>query len=235
MQDAGSFVSVGPFAVEVGAEFPAASLAVLAAIARRRRLGPFRLTPLGTQALETIYLDTRRRDLLRRRIALRIRRIGRAYEFTLKLPGKVAGAIHRRPETTVRLRRMPVFPFRPGGDTVGRRVRRWALGRPLEPLVATRVERRVVLVRRGGRGAPIAEIDLDSVELRLPRGVKEGNRAPSRYFEVEVELRSGTEKELERIVAELRRRYPLKTSKRSKFERALRWAGLTRLRAAWSG
>jgi inorganic triphosphatase YgiF len=221
--------------VEVEAKFLAASRTVLATIARRKRLGPYRLTPLGTQALETIYLDTRRRDLLRRRIALRIRRIGRAYEFTLKLPGKVAGAVHRRPEMTVRLARMPAFPFRPGRDAVGRRVRRWTRGRALEPLVATRVDRRVLLVRCGDRGAPIAEIDLDSVELRLPRSIKAANRARSRYFEVEVELRSGTDEDLERLVAELRGRYALKTSKQSKFERALRWAGLARVRAASSG
>jgi len=209
--------------MEVEAKLLAPSRAVLAAIARRRRLGPYRLTPVGEQKLETVYIDTRRHDLLRRRIALRVRRSGEACELTLKLPGEVAGAVHRRPESTVRLRRMPVFPFRPTGSVLARRVLGWTRGRALEPLVATRVSRRILLVRRAARGARLAEIDLDSVELALPRGEKRG---PARYFEVEIELRRGSEQDLEGLVRALRRRYPLKTSNQSKFERALRWAGL---------
>ncbi len=215
--------------MEVEAKLLAPSRAALAAIARRKRLGRYRLTPIGERRLETIYLDTRRRDLQRRRIALRVRRGGGRFELTLKLPGEVARAVHRREEVTVRLRRMPTFPFRPSGSALARRVLGWTRGRPLEALVVTRVARRVLLVRRAPRGAPLAEIDLDAVELALPDGTRR------RYFEVEIELLGGSENDLEVLVEALRERYALKTSKRSKLERALRLLRASGgRRCAWS-
>ena len=88
----------------------------------------------------------------------------------------------------------------------------------------TRIHRRAVLVRRGTATAPIAEIDFDRVEFFHP-----GERVParaSRFYEVEVELLRGDDADLQRLVAALRRRYPLRPSRLSKLERALRWAGI---------
>jgi triphosphatase len=212
--------------MEVEAKLLARSPSVLDAIAKRKRLGPYRLAPLSDEQLETLYLDTPRRDLLRHGIALRIRRVGEACELTLKLPGKIAGAVHSRPESTVPLRGMPAFPFRPSGTGLARQVRRWTKGTALAPFLVTRIHRRALAVRRGEGAAPAAELDLDRVELALPGGGEGSGQGRGSFFEVEIELRRGTEKDLARIVAVLRKRYALRTSKKSKLERGLRWAGI---------
>ena len=63
-------------AMEVEAKLEATQPSVLHAIARRKRLGPYELRSVGTRDLETVYLDTARANLLRRGIALRLRREG---------------------------------------------------------------------------------------------------------------------------------------------------------------
>jgi hypothetical protein len=66
--------------MEVEAKLTADRPSILDAIARRRRLGSYELRAVGAQALETVYLDAERRDLLRRRRAdsqaTRRRRVG---------------------------------------------------------------------------------------------------------------------------------------------------------------
>ncbi|MGH7898293.1 MAG: inorganic triphosphatase [Candidatus Binatia bacterium] len=212
--------------MEVEAKLLAGSRSVLDAIARRRRLGSYRLAPSSNQRLETFYLDTSRRDLLRRGIAVRVRRVGEACELTAKLPGEVDGDVHRRPESTVRLERMPPFPFQPSGSALARRIRGFSGQRALSPFLVTRIHRRALSVHPGRRKAPIAEIDLDAVELALPKGTKRGRKRRGRFFEVEVELKGGSEEDLGRIVEALRERHRLRASKQSKLERGLRWAGL---------
>ncbi|HSD10743.1 MAG TPA: CYTH domain-containing protein, partial [Candidatus Binatia bacterium] len=95
----------------------------------------------------------------------------------------------------------------------------------LEPLIGTRVRRRALVVHRPGRGAPLAEIDLDRVEFFRPgaSGARSG-----RAYEIEVELLGGDEADLERMVRALRKDYALTPTRLSKFERALRWAKIRR-------
>src|SRR5262245_5837292 len=169
--------------MEVEAKLEAPSGAIFRSLIRRKRLGRYYLHAVGVRDLETIYLDTARKDLLRRRIALRIRRNGRV-EMTIKLPGEVARGIHRRPERTWHLARMPVLPLRPRGRGLCDRLPRALGNAELGPLVGTRVRRRALVVRRRGRGAPLAEIDLDRVEFFRP-GMA-GARS-SRSYEIEVE------------------------------------------------
>jgi triphosphatase len=211
--------------MEVEAKFSVPSRAVFYALARRRRLGRYHVCAVGVSDLETIYLDTPRKDLLHRRIALRIRRNGRRTEMTLKLPGEVAGGIHRRPEWTWRLVRMPALPFRPRRQVLCDRLPRSLRSAKLEPLVGMRVRRRALLVRRHARGAPLAEIDLDRVEFFRPGAA--GARS-SRSYEIEVELLGGDEDDLRRIVRTLRGDYSLTLSGKTKFEQALRWAKISR-------
>jgi triphosphatase len=210
--------------MEVEAKLEAPNRATFRSLLRRKRLGRYDLHPVGVHDLETTYLDTADKNLLRRRIALRIRRSERRVEMTIKLPGEVVRGIHRRPEKTWRLARMPVLPLRPRSRALRDRLPRGLAAAELGPLVVTRVQRRALVVRRRGRGAPLAEIDLDRVEFVLP-----GRATPSsRSYEIEVELLGGDEGDLQRIVRALREDYALKPSRQSKFERALRWAKIRR-------
>src|SRR5882724_8265926 len=210
--------------MEVEAKLATRTRRTLAAIARLRKLGRYRLTPVGVRDLETTYLDTSRKDLLRQRIALRLRRFERGVELTLKRSGKSARGIHRRPETTWKLRKMPRLPLVLRRGEL-RELERFTAGRPIVPLVGTRIRRRANLVRRHGGAAPSAEIACDEVRFFDPTG---GRRASARSadYEVEVELLGGEEKDLRAIVRGLRARYPLRASSGSKLERALRWAGV---------
>jgi len=211
--------------MEVEAKLEVPSRAVFDSLVRRRRLGRYHVRAVGVDDLETIYLDTARKDLLHRRIALRIRRNGRRVEMTIKLPGEVARGIHRRPEWTWRLARMPALPLRPRCRALRGRLPRALRTAELWPLVGTRVRRRALVVRRRGRGAPLAEIDLDRVEFFQPGTAGSGSR---RSYEIEVELLGGDEVDLQRMVRTLKEDYTLKPSRLSKFERALRWAKIRR-------
>jgi triphosphatase len=206
--------------MEIEAKLTTRSRATLAAIARRRRLGNYRLTPVGIRELETIYLDTPDLDLMGAAVALRIRRAGDELELTVKRKGRSLRGVHHRPETTWPLRAMPRLPL-----SLRRReladLARLAGARPVVPLVGTRIRRSAVMVVRRGGTAPIAEIACD--EVRFFRSDASGESSECVY-EVEVELLGGEERDLRAIVREMRARYRLRASSGSKLERALRWA-----------
>ena len=216
--------------MEIEAKLLAPSAQVLDRIALRRRLGPYRIEPAFEQRLETVYVDTSRRDLGRAALALRIRKIGRAVEVTLKESGAVRGEVHRRPERTVLLSRVPRFPFLPPRGEIRSRVLAPRRGRALMPLLITRIHRRALLGRRPGARGPIAEIDLDRGDFEIPSGRRRryASAPRRRLYEVEIELKRGTEGELAEIVRALRRDYALKRSLLSKLERGLRWSGLVK-------
>lgn len=211
--------------MEVEAKLRAPRAPILDAIAARRRLAGYALRPIGERQLQTVYLDTRRRDLLRAGVAFRIRQAPDAVELTIKLPGDVAGVVHRRPELTWRQRRMPELPFLPRRRELRARLAPWTADRPLLPLVGTRIRRRALVAVRPGGGAPIAELDLDEVQFFAP-GASVESRTSRRSYEVEVELLGGDEQDLERMVRALWRDYDLRPVRGSKFAQALRWAGV---------
>ena len=209
--------------MEVEAKLETKRPAVLQALMRRRRLGPYEVRAVGCRNLETIYLDTDRGDLVRHRVAVRLRRGEGGVQLTLKTRGETSGALHRRPETTWRLPRMPRLPFRPAGSAA-RALRRFTRGAPLAACVGTRTRRWALLVRRVGGAAPVAEIDLDRVQFFRPGKRAAASGSADRFYEVEVELLGGDERDLRALVRTLRRRYPLRASRKSKLERALAWA-----------
>jgi inorganic triphosphatase YgiF len=212
--------------MEIEAKLLVKDAGVLENIARREHLGPYRLRAGRRRTLETVYLDTARRDLGHAGIALRIRKIGRQVELTMKELGRVSKGVHRRPEWTRRLRRLPRMPFRLPRGKLGERISSVTRGADLAPLLITTVVRRALLVYRPGRRRALAEIDLDRVVLRRPRRRwRASPEAGARFFEVEVELKAGSERDLGRIVRLLRCDYPLKPSRLSKLARGLRWAG----------
>lgn len=69
-------------------------------------IAPFSLGERVTVEIRDSILDTASRQLDQQRYTLRIRRIDQQLWLTLKLPGKVKGAVHQRQEFEMKLRRM---------------------------------------------------------------------------------------------------------------------------------
>ena len=207
--------------MEVEAKLATPRAAVLDGVAALKRLAGYHLHPGPALDLETLYLDTAERDLMRAQVAFRSRLTGDGVELTLKEKGSRRGTVHRRPERTWHVEKMPSIPFSPRPRALWIALEQWTRGAPLEALVATRVRRRPIEVRREGVRSAVAEIDLDQVRfVALPLGTVSRAR-----YEIEVELRAaGSALDLQRIVHALRRRFVLTPSPRSKLEQALRWA-----------
>lgn len=195
--------------LEIEAKFLAADESVLESIGERRELAGYRLERVGTKRLRTVYLDTLAGDLSRTRIALRIRRQGPHVEATVKLPGVVTGAVHRRPEITVPLASFPRLPWRRIPSKLAALLPASA-GPPFTRIAETRVRRTLLHVLR--ENVVVAEIALDRV----------GGGRERAYFEVEIELaRAGARRDLERLSRRLRKEHRLEPSRQSKLERAL--------------
>jgi inorganic triphosphatase YgiF len=207
-------------ASEIEAKLLVPRQAALQAIARLPRLGTHRLRARGTVRLYSIYVDTPALILARHGVALRLRRQGRCWEATAKWAGRVSGDVHERPELTVILPRRPGLPFvLPDGPL---RVHLAALvgARPLNPIMISDIRRRVIdVLPAGARGAaaPIAELALDRVRLRGPRG----GQPEAAYCEVEIEQRHGKRGDVVILARRLRRDFGLLPSGQSKFARGL--------------
>lgn len=189
-------------------------------IAARSQLGPFRLERRPTLQLQTTYLDTADFFITRHALALRLRRIGDdGWEVSTKGQGQVRGTIHARPERTVVLPGAPTFPFVPpeeladGLPTV-------ASGQTLAPILISEVERQRLAIKRSAepQEVALAEMALDTARYRDPKAPE---RALATFYEVEVELEAGTQKELRRISRFLQERFPLHPSRDNKLHRGL--------------
>ncbi len=149
----------------------------LDAIARLASIGPYRLKRRRAQWLHSVYLDTTDFTLARRGVALRLRRDGRRWEATVKWSGRVRGAIHERPEITVRLPRRPRWPFSLPAGPLQAHLARLVKDRPLGAILVTDITRRrfdVLPARGAATQQPIAELVLDKVALRSPSGSATG-------------------------------------------------------------
>jgi len=206
-----------PAEVEIKLEAVAAE--DLDQIAALRVLGPYRLRRRRTAHLHSVYLDTRDFALARTGVALRVRRGEHGWEATAKWSGRVAGALHTRPELTVALPAEPSFPFVLPEGPLRTQLTAVVLGRRLAPIFITEIRRelRDVFPTRGAAGTALAEIALDTVELHTA----DGAAAAPPYYEVEVEQRAGNTADLTALDDTLRRRFGLAPSRASKFERGL--------------
>ena len=133
-----------PIPDEVEVKLEAASRDALAQIAGLGTLGSYRLRRRPVQTLQTTYLDTPTLALARAGVAVRLRRSGRRWEATAKWPGRVSGSLHTRPELTVPLSGEPTPPFRLPEGPLAEALEPYLLGRPLQPVLVTNVERRIV-------------------------------------------------------------------------------------------
>ncbi len=174
-------------------------------------VGPVRIVELQDQ-----YLDTASRALRAAGLVARIRTRAGARRFTLKSLARLGqGSAHRRleiegdasvdddpcgwPPSAARERLLEVI-----GDA------------PLTTIVTLNQRR---LQRDVRIGASLLELSLDEVEFERPHG------GPDRWIELECELRSGNETDLDALGVLLAGRSDLVPATNSKLERALIAAG----------
>lgn len=206
---------------EVEAKLTVTRAADARSIATLRTLGGYHLRVLPTQRLRTLYLDTPTFSLARNGVALRVRRDGTVWEATAKWAGHVDGALHRRPELTVPLATPPRFPFVLPAGPLAVQLTALVADRPLHPILVTEIlrQRRAVVAEiEGGAARPLAELDIDCVTLRQPRM---RNTQPP-FWEVEIELGHGAQRDVLRLAQLLRRQYRAQPSVASKFMRGMR-------------
>lgn len=207
-----------PIPDEIEVKLEASSAEVLGEIARLTALGDYRLRRRRPQALQTTYFDTSGLALARAGVAVRLRRQGRRWEATAKWPGRVRGALHTRPELTVPLAGAPATPLQLPDGPLRETLQPYLLGRALQPVLTTIVERRIVDVLPATGGAPLAELALDTVQVCRP----DGTAAAPTFWEVEIEQRGGDAADCVAVGRALRRRFHLVPSPTTKFARGLR-------------
>ena len=200
---------------EIEIKLGASSAADLRQVGRLRTLGRYRFRARPTAALHSIYLDTRTFALARAGVALRLRRSGTAWEITAKWSGRVAGALHDRPELTIALPGEPAMPFSLPDGPLRTQLTAIVLGRRLAPVLITDVRRQLrdVLPAEADDHPSLAELALDTVVLRAP----DGSEAAAPYYEVEIERRSGRNRDLKELARLLHESLGLVPSPGSKF------------------
>lgn len=157
--------------------------------------------------MESLYFDTRDRDLGQRRWTLRLRKENGQDIVCLKTPGENrARGEWEVPCGDVRAA-IPLLI----GEGAPPELAALTEGEPLNPVCGARFTRRAALLSLPGGAA--AELCLDAGEL-----FGGDRRAPLR--EVEVELKTGAPEAAERFATELAARYGLKEEPKSKFQRA---------------
>ncbi len=189
-------------------------------IAARAQFGPFRLERRSTLQLQTTYLDTADFLITRHALALRLRRIGDdGWEVSTKGQGQVKGAIHARPERTVVLPSAPIFPFVPPAELADG-LPTVTSGQTLVPILISEVERQRLAIKRSAepQEAALAEVALDTARYRDPKAPE---RTFATFYEVEVELETGTQDELRRISRFLQEHFPLHPARDNKLHRGL--------------
>jgi CHAD domain-containing protein len=158
--------------------------------------------PIGPRVFVSVYYDTSDHRLAKHGVTLRRRTEKRRHRWQLKLP-----------RGTARLE----LEARGGTAEPPAEVRRllavYTRGEALAPM-ATLLTRRSGVTVHDLRG-PVAEVVLDSVSVR------EGRRVTQRFRELEVELKGGTEEDLDRIGAVLRAAGARDSDARPKVFRAL--------------
>ena len=178
----------------------------------RLDLAPYRLEGHATHALADTLLDTPGRAITRAGWSVRLRRDGPRTFLTLKGPGRVQGAVHRREEHEAELRQPSLDPAA-WPAALQARVQALAGGEPLAPLAAVQNQRRTWRVRLGQ--AEVGELALD--EGIISAG---GRQEPFRELELEL-MGQGSEADLPQLEARLRAALPLVPEPRSKLARAL--------------
>lgn len=198
--------------MEIEAKFAVPDEATLNRLAAMDQLAGYTLLPATLKRVHDTFMDTPDRAVLTSGHVCRQRDYGDYLVMSLKSGHTVEGSVHRREELEVTLPRP-----RPIGQWPDSEIRAKLLGLigdvALTPLFDQWQTRVVRMVQQADR--IVAEFSADRVEL------SRGDRA-SVYHEVEVELKeSGTDDDLDALVAGLLDEWQLQPEARSKFARAL--------------
>lgn len=183
----------------------------LVQLRRHRRIRECAITPARTRRLHSVYFDTPDLDLLHQGVTLRVRRVGRRFVQTLKLPAGGGGGLLARSEIEV-----PVSTARPDAQRIPQPELRSLVAQAVAtpgfgPILETefqRTERRLRIEETE------LVFDLDIGEIRTPRGALP-------ICELVLELAEGEAVRLYELAAELQQSVRLRLSTRSKFERGL--------------
>ena len=163
-----------------------------------------------TERLRSIYYDTPALDLLRKGIALRVRRVGSAWVQTVKGRGTVRAGLHERAESETRVG---------GPEPELDRIEDKALARALNP-PRIRDELRPVFVTEFRRNSRLLTLrNGTSVEASIDQGVIRSGERVNRLSELELELKKGSSSELYELALKLQHDVPLALESRSKAER----------------
>lgn len=181
------------------------------------RLGGFRVRPRDVRLQQDTYVDTASLRLCHAGYACRLRHVHHRAFAALKGLGGARGALHEREEIERELDNPSIGALLRMEGLPGRLVRRLAGGESLRALFTVVTLRRVASVVDGRR--PCVEFALDRARFFGPAGEMV-------FLEAELESLDGDRETLEVLASELRRRYGLRASGLSKFERGLRWAGI---------
>ncbi len=202
--------------MEIEAKFAVPDEATWLKLQAVEQIAGYALSPGETKHLHDTFMDTPDRAILASRHVCRRREVDGQILMTLKSGQTVEGAVHRREDLEVTLKREQPIEQWPPSEI---RDRLLSLVGPvtLVPLFDQRQTRIVRWATQGDR--TVAEMSVDKVEL----SIKGKERS---YFEVEFELKgAGTESDLAVIAACLQNEWKLKPEQQSKFARALALAG----------
>ena len=187
----------------------------------------FTLGAPRTEDIRDVYYDTDDWRIHRAGYALRLRRVGREVEATLKQIAAGRDGRHERRELTELVEgagtgRTP--STRSALDHIegplAERIHAVAGTHPVQPIVALRTRRRRQAIEREGRVVGELALDVTSVAV-------EGTTVPARFHRIEVEVAPAVEPpRLEPLVEALQRSGVLSVPTRSKLEEALHLRGV---------
>lgn len=162
------------------------------------------------------YFDTADLQLNQKRIAYRLRRENDALVATVKAGGSSAGGLHKRLEINrpVASEAADLSVFK-GIDEIAAVVD-YLEKAALQVIVETDFHREAVLLEQAG----------SRIEIALDQGSVRAGGQTRPILEVELELKSGNERELQLLGEEFQRRFPLRPEPKSKFFRGLLLSGL---------
>ena len=204
--------------IETEWQFDAVHLAPVQRWLGQHAEGTIRVEPAGTRSLVDTYLDTSDLRIYRARRSLRLRRIGRRTEMTLKTHAPAVAGVRSREEITERLPVPDVAALGADGE-VGWRVRALIGRRQLTELFEVRTRRQVFTLEHGARRA--GEVVLDRTVIGIGPRLE-----PARLRRVEVEVADATEPEIATFVERLRRECGLLLATHTKFESGFLARGL---------
>ncbi len=174
--------------------------------------------PSTTRQLQSTYYDTPDHRLAARKIALRVRRIGRRFVQTLKAASEGRGAAQDRPEWEIGL--VDGRPdLRSFGDPSVLERTGLILDEELVPVFTTRVRRDLVIV-----DWPDAKGVTTAIEVAIDEGRIEADGRTELLAEVELELKQGSSGALFELADALREKAPLAIETLDKAARGYRLA-----------